>query len=118
MPDHIQLSHGICSETAAAKKGRTVYMVQSWNKTVYMVQKWNKEEKKQDDEGWILHLLSNTREKKQDNERWILYILSEKEEQYPTEKVELIDYHQDEERNDNVDDYPSVHTTLQQSSGD
>ena len=29
----------------------------------------------------------------------------------------LINYYQDEERNTNVDDYPSVHTTLQQSLG-
>ena len=33
-------------------------------------------------------------------------------------KNRLTDYYQDEERNDNVDDYPSVHTTWQQSSGE
>ena len=30
----------------------------------------------------------------------------------------LINYYQDEERNANVDDYPSVHTTLRQSFGE
>ena len=71
-------------------------MLQSWNRTVSLVQNRNKEDKEQDDE------------------RWIFCFLSEKEEQYPTTKE--INYYQDEERNTNVGDYPSVHTTLQQSS--
>ena len=110
MPEDIQLPHSICSETAAAKKRRTVSMVQSWNRTVYMVQSWYRTVHME--QSW------NKEKKKQDNERWILCILSEKEEQYPTEKNGLIDYHQDEERNANADDYPSVHMTLQQSSGE
>ena len=36
----------------------------------------------------------------------------------PPLKNRLIDYYHDEERNSNVDDYPSVYMTLQQSSGE
>ena len=36
----------------------------------------------------------------------------------PLLKSRLIDYYQDEERNAIVDDYPNVHTTLWQSSGE
>ena len=40
-----------------------------------------------------------------------------KRRQYPT-KSRLIDYYQDEERNANVDDYPSVHMTPQETFGE
>ena len=47
----------------------------------------------------------------------ILCFLSEKEASTPL-RSRLIDYYQDKEGNANVDDYPSVHMTLQQSSGE
>ena len=74
-------------------------MVQSQNRTVTIVRSLNKEDKKQD------------------NERWIFCFLSKKEDSTPL-KGRLIDYYQDEEMNAIVDDYPSVHTTLQQSFGE
>ena len=41
-----------------------------------------------------------------------------KKKTVPPLKSRLIDYYQDEERNANVDDYPSVHMTLQLSFGE
>ena len=68
------------------------------------------------DEFYTSCLTQERRSKTMKDEFYTSYL--KKKNSTPTEKVELIDYHQDEERNDNVDDYPSVHTTLQQSSGD
>ena len=92
-------------------------MVQSWNRTVYMVQSWNKEDKKQDDKGWILCFLSNKEEKKQDDKKMNFFASYLKKNSTPLQST-LINYYQDEERNANVDDYPSVHTILWQSFGE
>ena len=84
--------------------------------TLWRAEKQRRQENKMTKDE-VLCFLSNKDDKKQDNERIIFCFLYEKEDSTPL-KSRLIDYYQDEERSANVDDYPSVHMTLQQSSGE
>ena len=61
------------------------------------------------DEFSASYLTKKTRSKTTKDEFSASYM---KKKTVPPKESRLIDYYQDEERNANVDDYPSVHTTL------
>ena len=59
------------------------------------------------------------KQRKQEAEQWKMNFLHPIwKRTVPHWTSRLTNYYQDKERNINVDDYPSVHTTLPQSSGE